>query len=331
MLTIHSFRTTAFLMGLTVIAGGCAGEEAGPQGSSALQIPLSQPAPDGMSTYFLRDATFHITNASGVDLMVDGGGDDQTLVVPLDPGLYDVRLVDGWHMERVVPGQPPEAAPALLASHNPAPVLVFAEFPAYVSFQFLLGSTEGPLNITFGVYESWAAAGNMYVTTNEPQPGSTGAFAEVPAGSFLGMAIHFPQDQLINFEMPDGSHLRQIGMSPLAASFFGAEIFEDHVGPSFAGSYANLQITVDATGTCSMADTTIYSITGSDSVFYVLLLTGGTVCSGGLDAEGYMQIHHMSLSPQFELQRYETGVLTDRLTGTMSLIFSAPPPPPVGP
>jgi hypothetical protein len=306
-------------MAVAVAGGGCAEDQSVPESGNSLHIPLSQPGPDGMSTYYLRGATFEITDDGGTDLLVDGGGDDPTVIVSLDPGLYEVRLLDGWHMERVIAGQPPENVPALLASHNPVVVLVQAQAPAFAGFQFLLGTTEGPLSISFGIAESWLAYGSMYFATNEPSAGST-AFADVPVGGSAAFALHFTAGQAYNYEV-DGEQLLQISMGPLAASFFGGAAFESEVSAGYTGSYQFVQVHVDELGACSFDDTTFSSLTNDDGVYYHLSLTGPS-CIAMLDVDGHIQVDNLQLIPQFELSRYQDGVLTDRLTGTLSMVFS---------
>jgi hypothetical protein len=319
-----SLRAVAAAAMLAFAAMGAACSPVGDpavEGAGSLTIPLSQPAPDGAS-YHLRDATFHITGHD-VDLSLTGEPDDPSVQLSLEPGAYQVALLDGWTLELVTADDPPAPLDALLASHNPMSITVQAGMPAIASFQFLLGASTTPVTITFGVQPSWMASGTLTIDTNEPQPGSTGAFADALPGSEIGLAVHYPawSTGLIMDGM--GGKGLQINLSPLVAEFFGPAVFEDDLGPALTGTSVTLVVTNHGTFPFDFDGATFASPPEPGSpISYELILTAGPSGSGGIDLNGFPMLSFLRIAPEFTLNRYEDSVLTDRLTGTLDLLFT---------
>ena len=118
--------------------------------AGTLQIPLVQS--DGAGTQYRLSARFAV---SGPDetLIVDGAIDAPAVTLALSPGAYTVTVLDGWHLERSVDGQPFEPLVAQLGSLNPTPVTIAPGGSATVVFFFLIDvGDHGNLTITFGVF-----------------------------------------------------------------------------------------------------------------------------------------------------------------------------------
>jgi hypothetical protein len=303
----HLRFVNSVLLGLAV-AGAGVGCESGPEEipGSALQIPLTQPGAGGV--------IYHLNNATYVS--------DTAVVVPLSPGFYSVELLDGWVIERELPGAPPEELDVLLASRNPMTVPVLSEFPTYAQFQFLVGTTDGPLLLTFGVQESWVFVGNMFISTNTPSESSTGAFATLTPGTNLSMSMHFAANSTATTETATGGFARQIFAYPNTVSFFGNDHFHDVVGPAFTGTGAFFEVINNGTTPFELSPTSMWGQDGD--VIYDLQITGAPDrASGSVDSDGYPEAAYLSIFPAFTMNRYENGILTDTVTGQLSLWLNA--------
>jgi hypothetical protein len=147
---------------------GCATR--GDAESGTLQIPLVQS--DGAGGQYRLSAQFAIAGPDGT-LTVDGNVDAPAVSVSLAPGDYTVAVLDGWHLERSVNGQPFAPIDAQLSSANPVQVTIAPAGAATVVFYFLVElATHGSLTITFGVLPARARLlGTLHATD------ATGALA----------------------------------------------------------------------------------------------------------------------------------------------------------
>src|SRR6266545_480791 len=108
------------ILGLA-FAAGCA-EVASPV-VTGIEIPLIQPGAG--DTVYRLTATFEIRRPDGTFLTVDGGGPDAAVTVELDPGFHQLRVMDGWTLERSLDaGTTFAAVDAILGSPNPTFVRV---------------------------------------------------------------------------------------------------------------------------------------------------------------------------------------------------------------
>lgn len=143
---MRSFTIQLCALAIALVAG-CATHRDADVGT--LQIPLVQH--DRGGTLYRLSAQFAISGP-GRTLTVDGNVDAPAVSVSLHPGDYTVRVLDGWHLERSVGGQPFEPIDAQLGSVNPVAVTVSAGDTATVVFTFLIDlANRGTLSITFGV------------------------------------------------------------------------------------------------------------------------------------------------------------------------------------
>jgi hypothetical protein len=165
------------LLGLGVASAaavtGCG--SGGPGGSTedmgTLSVPLSTHGPSG-TEYRLRDAVFEIRSeydyyddsASGG---LDSGGSSYTLSseddlsasslsISVERGYYYIRLLPGWHMEKLENGSG-TAVEANLLSPATQWVFVSPRSTSWVEYQFGIGDRalwfNGNLNIDLQVYE----------------------------------------------------------------------------------------------------------------------------------------------------------------------------------
>lgn len=163
--------------GLWVLAAGAAvgcssggGEEA--EGRGTLRLPLVTEGASGMK-YRLRDATFEIVgnryDLYGSGAGGDGGADPASLrvsseddpaatsiAVSVERGSYTVRLLPGWHMEKVDAGEA-TVVEATLLSNETQWVYVSPHSSSWVEYEFGIGDRKlwfnGQLNINLRVHE----------------------------------------------------------------------------------------------------------------------------------------------------------------------------------
>jgi hypothetical protein len=150
-------------------------------GVGSLSLPLAAEAPSG-ARYRLRDATFEISssyyywneNSSAVAVGVggsDGYGslvtvssededpDASSILVALERGSYNVRLLPGWHFEKVENGTVTEPnVEATLLSSQSVYVYVSPRSTTWAEYAFGIGDREvwlnGKLNVNINVYET---------------------------------------------------------------------------------------------------------------------------------------------------------------------------------
>ncbi|WP_437810064.1 hypothetical protein [Sorangium sp. So ce1078] len=165
----------AFVAGL----GGCvsqAGDDDAVLGS--ISLPLAAEAQSG-TLYRLRNATFEIRSGyywyegAGGGVMTSGAGgsgggtlvlinsededpDATSIVVDLEQGSYNVRLLPGWNFEKVQGGTATEVEATLLSSES-VYVYVSPHSTTWAEYQFGIGDRatwlNGKLNVNIGVYE----------------------------------------------------------------------------------------------------------------------------------------------------------------------------------
>ena len=159
-----SVASVAAVTGCSGGAGG-SGEEKG-----TLSVPLSTHGPSG-TEYRLRDAVFEIRNEYDYELdSASSGGDSgnsytvsseddptaNSLNISVERGYYYVRLLPGWHMEKIENGAATYVEANLL---SPATqwVYVSPRSTSWLEYQFGIGDRalwfNGNLNIDIQVYE----------------------------------------------------------------------------------------------------------------------------------------------------------------------------------
>jgi hypothetical protein len=250
-----SIIAAAILAIAAPLAAGCATNAADDPPAGQLVFPLLQPGPDG-ALYHLANATFDIVQSgTGVTQTVDGSGNQSTVAVFLNPGVYSVTLRDGWVLERSDDaGATFQQVDALLGSLNPSGFRVLANQPVIVEFDFLIRETFGTLEIKLGVVpKPRGLAGGFIVATATD---GLAAYAD-PANHLMDFAVFFKLGSLASVTLPDGTkqHIYTAGPSatpgpnPPTDTPVAAELYNDRVGalPSpLSSGGTSLQYTVAA-------------------------------------------------------------------------------------
>jgi hypothetical protein len=271
------------------VVTGCAtpDEEVG-QGS--IVMPLVQTGPDGAS-YHLTNAAFEIVGPGGAQV-IDGSDLGSTLTVSLPPGITTIQLLDGWTLMRTpATGSIPEPVSALLGTANPFTLRVLANYTATVSFGFIVRSTSGEAEITFGVTtEPRELAGGVRISE------ATGELTPYMAGgpsSRADFAFYFKLRQLDSVILADGTKERayfagidEYDPTPVAAEFFNDAVgtLSNTVGPSLAGGYLEYHIGARPDGSIQFHGTFF----GGSAPFTTIDLGPYTLrASVPLDADGF--------------------------------------------
>jgi hypothetical protein len=236
---IAACRLALSLAPFAALATGCAAGPASDTGT--LQIPLSEPGPDG-AIYHL-EGSFQFTGPQGIT-QVDDVGSDPSVTVELTPGLYEVQLLDGWLLERSGDGGATyDPISAIIGSLNPVPVRVLGNQPAAVNFQFLMRNADGELVIAFGVSTvPRELAGGMVISTG------TGQYADY-SNRTVDYAVYYDLAATTRTTAADGT--RDAGYT---AGFVGGEFFNDTAGilssqgPAIAGGTLEYHLAVNPDG-----------------------------------------------------------------------------------
>lgn len=148
---VSPMLTHGLLIAAAVSTAACATEDR-PVDAASVQIPLIQPGPDG-SMFRLRGASFEVTRfADGFTFTADAPDDDASLLLDLEAGIHEVRLLDGWILEQAIAGAGTfEPVPATLASLNPIGIRVVPNRQIGLSFRFFVIRSTGTLEVDFGV------------------------------------------------------------------------------------------------------------------------------------------------------------------------------------
>lgn len=160
------------------LLSGCGSQGADRESDvGSISLPLAADAASG-ARYRLRDATFEISNGyyyyedENTSAMAVGGGygtvvtvssededpDASSILVDLEQGSYGVRLLPGWHFEKVEGGTvtDPNVEATLLSSQN-VYVYVSPHSTSWAQYAFGIGSSElwlnGKVNLNIDVYE----------------------------------------------------------------------------------------------------------------------------------------------------------------------------------
>jgi hypothetical protein len=190
-----------FMAGLMVAAAGLAAgcsSSGHPEEHGTLNLPLSTQGPSG-ATYRLRNATFEMRNeyyyyedqAAGgeggtpttpgvVTVSSETDPDASAISVSLENGYYYVRLLPGWHMEKVEGGGATNVEAQLLSSTTQW-VYVAPHSTRWIEYQFGLGDRalwfNGNLNLQIQVYEK---PSDLYGGGGEPNAAGAGGFSGSP-------------------------------------------------------------------------------------------------------------------------------------------------------
>jgi hypothetical protein len=166
-----------------------------------LSVPLSTHGPSG-AEYRLRDAVFEIRSEYDYydDYAIGGLGpsgntytlsseDDpsaSSLSISVERGYYYVRLLPGWHMEKVESGGATVVEANLL---SPATqwLYVNARSTSWIEYQFGIGDRalwfNGNLNINVQVYEDPSQYYGDEGGAGDSGVGGSGGFAGAPQGA----------------------------------------------------------------------------------------------------------------------------------------------------
>jgi len=317
-----AFIAALSLAAVAPLASGCATQEEDTSHGS-IQLPLVQTGPDG-SFYQLSNASFEITGPGGTQV-VDASDNVTELSLPLPPGLTTIRLLDGWVLQKTPAGLSiPEPVSALLGTANPAFFRVLANQTASVRFGFIVRSTDGDVNITFGV-------------STEPRELAGGVRISEATGEFLpyltdgvtrraDFAIYFDLGRLDSVTLPDGTKdhayfagaYDELNPTAVAAEFFNDAVgtLASTVGPSLAGGYLEYHIAAKPDGTREFRGTFV----GNNAPFTTLDFGPYTLrASVPLGADGFpADVFFHDDSVPFKLVAYfESGEST--LTGFLNL------------
>jgi hypothetical protein len=172
------------LAGLTLLTGaavvGCSSGSGGPGGGGdaeergTLRLPLTTEGASG-TKYRLREATFQVSSSyyyydyesaaagaggSGPQTITVSSEDDPdaaSIALSLERGSYYVRLLPGWHMEKLEDGVASEVEANLLSEATQY-LYVSPHSTTWVEYQFGLGDRalwfNGQVNIGVRVYEN---------------------------------------------------------------------------------------------------------------------------------------------------------------------------------
>lgn len=170
--TIGLGLVTGLMVVASGLVAGCS-SDGHPEEHGTLNLPLSTQGPSG-ATYRLRNATFEIRNEYDYYEDQGAGGEGGSggphvinvssetdpnagaISVSLERGYYYVRLLPGWHMEKVEGGSATNVEAQLLSSAQQW-VYVAAHSTRWIEYQFGLGDRalwfNGNLNVEIQVYE----------------------------------------------------------------------------------------------------------------------------------------------------------------------------------
>jgi len=255
------------------LAAGCVSDDT--DETASLQIPLVQPAADG-GVFRLRDATFEVGAPDGTIQSFDGDVEAGSILVPLAPARYSVRLLAGWTLEHSTDGTTFTPVQAIIGNQNPQFIQIFPDTPSTVSFRFYVRDTQGQLTITFGVV---AEPQQLFGIMSFEQ--ATGVLAQY-TGLSVGYANYFDPVAQTREVAADGSKQRRYFPAGIAAEFFNDPIglFAGPIGAQGAGGSIVMVVRVKADGTQELTGT-VTTFTGTPISF------GPASVSVGLDTEGF--------------------------------------------
>jgi hypothetical protein len=181
---------------------------------------------------------------------------------------------------------------AELASPNPLALRVEATQTVSAPFQFVLGSDDGALLISFGVQTRVAVvSGKLHVTgdyTTDHQPGHPNvdnAFTGL-IGQDVDFRLRFEVRQASTWTNPDGSKVRAYTSGPSRVVFAGDPTTSVLAGPlarRLMGSFTSVQLTAK-----NGQVTATFGLGNSDATSYLsLAATGARVRNASIDAQGF--------------------------------------------
>jgi hypothetical protein len=292
------------------LAPGCAAPA--DEVSGTLEIPLSQPGPDG-ALYQLA-ASFRIDGPGGATQILDGTVAAPSLEVMLPPGIATITLLDGWTLARSIDGGATfEPVSALLGTANPFPVRILANQPLSLSYDFLIRNQTGDLTVSFSVSPApRELAGGIFVAT------ATGDFAAY-AGARFDFALFYDLDDVLSVTEGD-ARLRSFESTRFAAEFYNDPVglLAGTVAPGLAGGFVQYQVAVQLDGTQVVSG----GLSGANEPTTTLQLGPHTLSANlPLDADGFVvdQRFADTLVPYTLTTRFGDGDAT--LTGTVNIRF----------
>jgi len=254
------------------LAAGCVSD--GEVEASSVEIPLVQTGSDG--AVYRLSASFDIIAADGFVTTIDGNASDPSLSFLIAPGVYGIRLVDGWTLQRSLDGTTFEPVAASLGSQNPQSVHVFADTAQTVSFRFYVRSGDATLTVGFGVVpDPEQLFGTLSFAT------ATGNLVGY-VGKSVDYSIYFDPTQQGTETAADSTKLRHYAAREIAADFSADPVglFTGPLGALADGGSLDMTIRVAADGSQVLGGTVLNSVG-------VPISFGPTPVSVPLDATGF--------------------------------------------
>jgi len=253
---------------------GCVEEQ--PVEGSSLEIPLVQTGADG-TVFRLSQATFEIIFPDMTTQQVSGDVNQPSITIPLAPGHYGVRLVDGWTLERSTDGGMSFASvQAVMGNQNPQPVAIFPDTDQQVVFRFYVRDAGGSLSVTLGVV---ADPQQLLGTLSFAQ--ATGALANY-VGKTVDYSLYF-DGSAQRTAIENGVPVRHYLATGVGAEFLNDPIGLFNPGPigrAAVGGTLDMVVRANPDGTQEVIGT-FYNVVGNPLSF------GPAPVSVGLDAMGF--------------------------------------------
>jgi hypothetical protein len=284
--------------------------------SSTVEMPLV--SSDGIDTYRLTGVVLHFTGTADFTVAVDDSA--STAQIPAAPGNYNVELLDGWALEKVLSDGTSQPVQALLASDNPTYVHVIPNLTQGLDFQFLLATRNGTLQIYFGVHKARTITGTVYFNASTSSNTTTNPLAPYDYRS-IDFAIYYgslaQQTAVVG-----GVPTRTIYTTPVKIEFYNdtTGLLAGQAGPGAGGSYSVFNLTQSTTPDNSHFGGINMGGPGTDGNYYSFVLDGfdyyGPLASDGFPADpGYF-------SGQPLLTLYQYGAATSSITGTAYVLHA---------
>jgi hypothetical protein len=155
-------RFVCLLFATLALAVGACNDS--PASTGSVSVSLVGQAPSG-TIYRLRSAIIMVQGPSSTTFW--NTEDDLTrtsLSANVPVGAYYAFLQEGWHLEKLVPGQPPETVAAILTSPNPQNFTVADDIRTTVPLRFRV--EEGDVDMNQGY--------DIVIDVEEPSPATPG-------------------------------------------------------------------------------------------------------------------------------------------------------------
>lgn len=300
---MRMWKLGAYVLALMAVAcGGITQNDIEtPEQGGLLMMPLTSTGADG-KTYKLVNGDFEITGTQSLNLSVPP---EDSVSVPLRPGLYAIRLQGPWRV--VLADKPSESLSVELVSPNPLQFTIQKGEKTQVRFLFKLPG-EGSADVGFQVDTGGLISGNLLIESASSSP-ADGPLFDSLMGQSVPVLLGFESVTLTR-STEGGAKRLHVLTSPITLQFGGTphETLAGRVAPALKGTTVEFDLIADPSRQVRFTGIRLGWATASDpGRQFTLRMQEQFLMQPVLDNDGYPSARSFQLDANVTIEKLESS------------------------